>query len=57
MKEDAFDERDWLLVADLVVSGAAWLYQHSSVKLAEETSQIHVQPRKSQKRKKPKQQE
>jgi hypothetical protein len=50
-REETLNEDDWNDVISLFLTGATWLYENTRVEHTPSTSQVHLQPKSSKKKK------
>ena len=53
-KDETFEEEDWNDVVNLSFYACQWLAENSRVEVTPSTTQVHVQPKTSKKKKKTK---
>jgi hypothetical protein len=51
-RDEPLSEDDWNDVVSLTFVAAAWLYENTRVERTPETTQVHLQPKTSKKKKK-----
>ena len=51
-KEETLEEDDWNDVVTLAFTACHWLAENSRIEITQETSQVHLQPKTSKKRRK-----
>ena len=51
-RDEPLNEEDWNDIVSLTFIAATWLYENTRVEMTPETTQVHLQPKTSKKKKK-----